>query len=200
MFFGILDFFKKKEKVDYTTMNLPERVNSIKDFIINPKVIAYVEGLFQELTIHIAGVDATDLFTLMRSGELYRYAFETTETISVFFDDEDYLVRGDIKIGTYKEMFHSWLCFTFDGIEYVIDPSLNILCRKDIYEEIFETTINTKVMAISVKKKLVDLMLSSRKNKEVDKLSSPLYDNSFRYEGTIIDKKIKSLSVHYEYE
>lgn len=199
MLFGILNLFKKKEDIDYSVMNLSERIGAIKDKKIDSEVIDYVRNILKELTIHIADIDATDIFTLMESGELYRYAFETAETISVFFNDEDIVMRGYIKAGTYKEIFHSWLCFTYDGDEYILDPALNVLAYKDLYDEIFETTINGRVRAISVKKMLIDQMLSSKKNKEVCKLSSPLYDNPFRYEGMIVDKKIKSLIAHYEY-
>ncbi len=199
MFFGIMDFFKKKEEIDYTSFNLEERVDYIKKCNkISPKVIEYVRSLFDNLIIQIAGVDATDLFSLMERGDLQHFPFETTETLSVFFEDEDYVVRGDIKVGTYKDVFHSWICFIFEGEEYVLDPSLNVLAKKDLYEDTFEVTISNKMRAIVIKHALVEILLHPNKSRGEGNRNAPFYENKFKYEGSIEDQKIKELTVHYE--
>ena len=192
---------------------------------INPKVIKYLMDKLNNLHIEVLGEYEGSLFELMPIGKLEGWCWQTTESAIVFLNDEDYIERGYLKLDERTpKYYHSWICFNFDGIEYVLDPCLSFLCKKCDYSKIFENDVKAKVSAKDVREELIrqvttpkednnsethkafqsfmksfigdsyDSYMESKKDEETQ-----LYRNGAGYKTKIEDGKIKKLTVHYYY-
>ncbi len=105
----------------------------------------------------------------MHAWKLEGWCWQTTESAIVFWNDDDYIERGNLKFDERtKEYYHSWICFNFDNEEYVFDPCLNLLCKKSDYSKIFEVNVKGKVSAIEVKKELIK-QVTTHKKEELSK-------------------------------
>ena len=123
---------------------------------INPKVIKYLMQKLNNLHIEVLGDYEGSLFQLMSVGKLMGRCWQTTESVIVFLNDDDYIERGNLYFDERTpEYYHSWICFKYNGIEYVLDPCLSFLCKKDDYSKIFEVDVKGKVSAKAVKEELI---------------------------------------------
>ena len=123
---------------------------------IDTKVVEYLMSKLNNLHIEVLGEYEGSLFELMKVGKLEGWCWQTTESAIVFLNDDDYIERGNLKIDEkIPEYYHSWICFTFNGIEYVLDPCLSFLCKKSDYSKIFEIDVKGKVSAKEVKEELI---------------------------------------------
>ncbi len=123
---------------------------------INSEIVKYLIGRLSELHIEVLGDYEGSIFELMPVGKLEGWCWQTTESAIVFFNDNDYIERGILKFDERTpEYYHSWICFSFNGTEYVLDPCLSFLCKKDDYSKIFEIEVKGKVTAKSVKEELI---------------------------------------------
>ena len=123
---------------------------------IDTKVVEYLMSKLNNLHIEVLGEYEGSLFELMKVGKLEGWCWQTTESAIVFLNDDDYIERGNLKIDEkIPEYYHSWICFTFNGIEYVLDPCLSFLCKKSDYSKIFEIDVKGKVSAKAVKGELI---------------------------------------------
>ena len=141
-------------------------------------------------------------------------------------DDNSYIERGNLKFDLYNLYYHSWINFKYNGIEYVFDPCLQMLCRKTYYDKIFEVQVKGKVTAKQVKEYFMNYISNPPKketNEEVSKVmkmifgepsertkdeivihdeenpNAPMYRNGVGYKATLEDGKIKRLVAHYYY-
>lgn len=161
----------------------------------------------------------------MNKGLLEGWGWQTTESSIVFFNDDDYIERGNLKFSTCKKYWHSWICFTFNSIVWAFDPCLQILVEKDIYYHVFEISeIAGVVSAKSVREDLIYRInhrkeekrnkpesdfskflaqfCSERQKNETrisgnDDVKSPMYRNNTGYTATIDNDTINTLIAHY---
>lgn len=163
-------------------------------------VIKYLDRTLSDLYITLKN-NSGYVADLMKHGKLGGWCWQTTESSIVFFNDDDYIERGYLVFDKKREKYyHSWICFNFDDIEYVFDPSLNILCKKIDYTKVFEVEVLSQINAKLVKKELIDNIKNSNEEFIVrcsENINSPLYRNNSGYRGKIIDNKIKKLCVYY---
>lgn len=141
---------------------------------IDIKVVEYLISKLSNLHIEVLGDYEGSLFELMESEKLEGWCWQTTESAIVFLNDEDYIERGNLKFDERTpEYYHSWICFTFNDTEYVLDPCLNLLCEKNDYSEIFETIVKGKVSAKIVREELIKQVTTPKKedNSEPSKSS-----------------------------
>lgn len=139
---------------------------------VNPKVVNYLMKKFDNLYIEVLGKYKGSLFELMPVGKLMGWCWETTESAIVFLNDDDYIERGNLYFDERTpKYYHSWICFKYNGVEYVLDPCLSLLCRKDDYSKIFEANVKGKVSAKDVKEELVRQVTTPKEedNSEVHK-------------------------------
>lgn len=129
---------------------------------INPKVVEYLMQKLNNLYIEVLGDDEGSLFQLMIAKNLKGECWQVTESVIVFLNDDDYIERGSFHFdgitpfdNLSSEYYHSWICFNYNGIEYVLDPCLNFLLKKDDYSKMFKTDVKGKVYAKAVKKELM---------------------------------------------
>lgn len=58
------------------------------------------------------------------------------------------------------DIYHSWVCFKYNNIEYVLDPCLSLLCKKKYYSDIFKADVVAKVLAKDVRDELLNQILN----------------------------------------
>ena len=205
-----------------------EKIKILNSKKIEDKVIEYLIERFSNLYIEVLGDYEGFLLELMKNERLLGWCWQTTESAIVFLDDNDYIERGDLYLDKYNpKYYHSWICFKFNNVEYVLDPCLNLLCRKKYYLKIFEPKIKGKVSAKDVKEELIRQirMPKAEKNSEVDEhfkkflklyfgnkyekkkdeitvhgpedVNTPLYRNGAGYKTEIENNKIKKMTVHF---
>ena len=64
--------------------------------------------------------------------------------------------------------YHSWICFKYADIEYVLDPCLNLLCKKKYYDKIFRPEIMGKVISKDVKEELIRQIKLPKKENNIE--------------------------------
>lgn len=128
-----------------------EKFKILRSKIIDLNVVEYLIEKLSNLYIEVLGDYKGNLFELMPVGKLEGWCWQTTESAIVFLNDDDYIERGYLKFDERTpNYYHSWICFKYNNVEYVLDPCLNFLCKKNDYSKIFEIMLKEK----SVQKKL----------------------------------------------
>lgn len=129
---------------------------------IKPEVVNYLKTRLKNLYIEVLANHEGTLFELMHSEKLESWSWQTTESAIVFLNDDDYIERGYLYFDENNQYFHSWICFNYNGTKYVLDPSLNFLCKKEDYAKIFKTDVKAKVSAKAVKEELIKLVTTPK--------------------------------------
>ena len=141
-----------------------DRFKILRSKRIEPKVVEYLMEKLNNLYIEVLGDYKGSLFELMPVGKLEGWCWQTTESAIVFLNDDDYIERGDLKFDeTTPKYYHSWMCFKYDDVEYVLDPCLNLLCKKDDYSKIFEVDVKGRVSAKDVREELIRQITTPKK-------------------------------------
>lgn len=212
------------------SLTVEEKFRILHSKRIDPKVVEYLMQKLNNLHIEVLGDYEGSLFQLMPVGKLIGWCWQTTESVIVFLNDNDYIERGNLYFDEITpKYYHSWICFNYNGIEYVLDPCLNFLCKKGDYSKIFEVDVKGKVSAKAVKEELIRQITapkeeaSSEEDKSFERfmrktfgslyeekknevtvhapedVNTPLYRNGAGYKAKLEGGKIKKLGVHYYY-
>lgn len=195
---GVNDILKKV--IFREPLTEEERFKILRSKRIDPKVVEYLMEKLNNLYIEVLGKYKGSLFELMKNEKLEGWCWQTTESAIVFLNDDDYIERGNLKFDERtKEYYHSWICFNFDNEEYVLDPCLNLLCKKDDYSKIFEVDVKGRVSAKDVKEELIKQITTpkkednSRAHKSFERfLKQQLGDSYEKYK----EKKQNEVTVH----
>ena len=164
----ILDYvLRKKSPKDDGILSKDERFKIINEEKVDKEVYLYLKEILQPLKIEIVGDYEGQILELMRNRYLERWCFQTTESSIVFFNDSDYIERGNLKFNEFKYYWHSWINFKYKDKEYTFDPCLNIICKKQLYKDIFETDVRGSISSLKVRNYLIDYILNY-KPKELD--------------------------------
>lgn len=165
---GVNDILKKI--IFEEPLTEEERFKILRSKRIEPKVVEYLMEKLNNLYIEVLGKYKGSLFELMKNEKLEGWCWQTTESAIVFLNDDYYIERGNLKFDERtKEYYHSWICFNFDNEEYVLDPCLNLLCKKSDYSKIFEVNVKGKVSAIEVKKELIKQVTTHKKRRVINR-------------------------------
>jgi len=143
-------------------------------------VIDYLKDKLNNLTIKINNEDEYPVIELMNKKGLLGICYQTSETIAVLLNDDDYVERGIIARGGLTNSYgldHSWVCFKYNGVEYVLDASLNILCTRDDYYAAFSPMRYAKINAETIKEELIRQLTLPR---EID-------ENRYNEKGLLYD-------------
>lgn len=210
---------------DVKDLDEQERFKLIYQLDIDASVFEYVTQRLKNLSIEICGDHEGNVIELMCKGLLEGWCWQTTESSIVFFNDDDYIERGNLIFDAHTKYWHSWICFTFNDIVWVFDPCLQILVEKNVYYHIFEiSAISGVVSAKSVREDLIDRINLCKKKKQIksesyiekflsqyisekqknethisgnDDVNSPMYRNNTGYTAIINNGTINSLIAHY---
>ncbi len=205
----------------HTPLSFENKMHTLYYKKMDEKVLTYLKkilkGLYIEVTEDYEGV----LFELMSDELLEGWCWQTTESAILFFQDDDCIERGILKFGyNYPDYDHSWICFTFEGEEYVFDSCLAILCKKEDYYKTFLVERRGKVSArevkrtlwnqihmfhqertVSCEKSLRQKFLNGEEREIVmsgpEDLNTPFYRNHVGYKVQTEEEKIKKIVAHY---
>lgn len=152
--------FGINEIINKVFLNKPlskeEKFKTLRSKIVDSKVVEYLIEKLSNLHIEVLGDYEGNLFELMPIGKLEGWCWQTTESAIVFLNDDDYIERGYLKFDERTpNYYHSWICFKYNGVEYVLDPCLNFLCKKNDFSKIFEINVQGKVSAKEVREELI---------------------------------------------
>ena len=152
--FGINEILDKV--ISKKELTEEEKFKILRSKRLDTKVVEYLMNKLNNLYIEVLGKYEGSLFELMPVGKLEGWCWQTTESAIVFLNDDDYIERGNLRFDEKTpEYYHSWICFKFNGTEYVLDPCLSFLCKKSDYSKIFEIDVKGKVSAKEVKEELI---------------------------------------------
>ncbi len=136
---------------------------------IDPKVLKYLVNKLNNLYIEVLGDYEGSLFELMPVGKLMGWCWQTTESAIVFLNDDDYIERGNLYFDERTpKYYHSWICFHYNKEEYVLDPCLSFLCRKEDYSKIFKPDVKGKVSTKAVKDELIRQITTSKEEDNLE--------------------------------
>lgn len=108
--FGINEIISKA--INKKPLTEEEKFKILRSKRINPKIVEYLTHRLSELYIEVLGDYEGLLFELMSTGKLEGWCWETTESAIVFFNDNDYIDRGNLKFDERTpNYYHSWICF-----------------------------------------------------------------------------------------
>jgi len=226
LFFSMLKkAIRKWKKVKNLTIE--ERFDIIHSNGIENDVAQYITNKLPNLSIQIATEEEKNVIELMNMGKLNGWCWQTTESSIVFFEDDDFIERGNLKFSLNRYYWHSWICFKFKGKEFVFDPCLQIITDSSLYHHIFEASVQGSVTAKKVREVLID-GIQNRKEKTLgvdtdspitlifsadtlekvrsetyiegdNNLNCPMYRNHCGYIAIIEGDEIKSLFAHFYY-
>ncbi len=180
-----------------------ERITYIASKEINLDIIDYLIKRTKNIQIQILNKDKEKLIKLSKEGKLNNFSFQTTRAAIVFFNDDDYIESGYIKISKNNELFHSWICFWYDEEKYVFDPSLDVINKKEFYQKVFETQVLVKIPSYAVRNEILKKVSTDElQNEEIkimtnENLNSFIYQSETGYKIETDNGIIKKLIVHY---
>jgi hypothetical protein len=163
----------------------------------------------------------------MHNKQLIGYCWQTTESSIVFLEDEDYIERGLLHLEKNDTLYHSWICLKFNKVEYVLDPCLDLLCKKSIFNKLFNPIVKARISSKNVRDYLINQIENPKEKEETESLkraklfmekyfgnilekqreykivetknevSTPMYRHNTGYKATIESGKIKKLVAHF---
>ena len=215
---SILNF----EKV--SLMDVYQRLGIIKSIKIPSNVYDYLSYRLRNLLIEVRKGCCQNIMKLMKNNLLEGWCWQTTESAIPFFEDDDCICRGNLKLDYEAYYWHSWIEFELDGEKYVFDPCIRIITLKEVYHKIFEIEVSGMVTskqvsedivrrAVELKKiipykdRLIEYLSGSLIIKDSiqiyisgdDDVTSPMYRNSTKYDICMKNYKIESIFAHYNF-
>ena len=148
----------------YLELTIDEKITYFNKHFVPKEVYSYLKELLSDLTITVPEYNKKDtIINLMNDGMLEGWCFETTESAIVFFNDYDYICRGNIYINEANPNYHhSWITFKYNNKEYVFDAALNVICTRVNYFKLFNPKVDAIVSAKVVKEELINQFESQR--------------------------------------
>lgn len=221
------DFIIEPTQEKQKKFNPKEKFEKIYSQKASKEVYEYLKSHFDNLKIEILSDHKGNIMELMEKGLLESWCWQTTETAILFLDDDSYIERGNLKFDEYNSYYHSWIVFNYLEKEYVFDPCLQIICKKELYTKTFDIELKGKVIAKKVKEYFINYINNppvknyskvfkdflkeifgeealKRKENEVivydkEEPNAPMYRNGAGYKATIEKGKVKKLVAHYYY-
>ncbi|MEE3342801.1 MAG: hypothetical protein VZS44_01775 [Bacilli bacterium] len=182
---------------NYTTN---EKIEYLKKHKAPNTIINYLADKFKYLKIKICNSPEENIMNLMNNHSLERWCWQTTETAILFLDDDSYIERGILTLNKNKKYYHSWIFFLYNNENYIFDPCLNIITKKDLYYQVFDIELKGKVQALKVKE-YINKYLNSKEEVIINgkkDINNPIYgNNDVGYKIEQRDNKSKVLIAHY---
>ncbi len=185
----IMCFLRKLGEENYSGLSEQERFDKIYSQQASQEVFEYIKSQFDNLTIEIGNSYGENIIELMQQGSLCNWCWQTTETAILFLEDTAYIQRGNLNLEVGKRCFHSWIIFRYKGVEYVFDPCLTIICKKDIYDKIFGVEVVGEVTAKQVKDYFINYITNPPK-KNLTLEEQMLEEKAYKMLVSIVGEKV----------
>ena len=184
-------------------MNVDDKIKYLKTVKANLLARAYVHSLIGNLYIKLYNHSGY-ANEVVKDELLDNYSYEATSSIIPFFKENDLIIRGLLVDDWSRYFNHSWISFTLHNKEYIFDPALNLIVKKQDYEEIFTPDRIGSVSSYRVKTDLLDTLANGKENQdgfiEVNKsndINSSFYKVDMQIKGEAINRKILTLTTKY---
>jgi hypothetical protein len=184
-------------------MNVDDKIKYLKTVKANLLARAYVHSLIGNLYIKLYNHSGY-ANEVVKDELLDNYSYEATSSIIPFFKENDLIIRGLLVDDWSRYFNHSWISFTLHNKEYIFDPALNLIVKKQDYEEIFTPDRIGSVSSYRVKTDLLDTLANGKENQdgfiEVNKsndINSSFYKADMQIKGEAINRKILTLTTKY---
>ena len=184
-------------------MTVDDKIKAMKYFKANLLARAYVHSLIGNLYIKLYNHSGY-ANEVVKDELLNNYSYEATSSIIPFFKGSDLIIRGLLVDDWSRYFSHSWIIFTLYNKEYIFDPALNIVAKKQDYEAIFLPEKFGSVSSYRVKTDLLDTLASGKENKDgfidINKsndINSSFYKVDMQVKGEVINRKILTLTTKY---
>ena len=169
---------------------------------VNDDVKEYVSNKISNVYI-VLDDQCGGLFSeLYDNKKITGWSYQLTETAGVFFNDNDYIERGDLLLSESELVcHHAWLCFNYNNKEYVFDPALDMLVTKDYYYDFFNIVDVHKISINDVKKDLLnnlDQNDTALMNFEND-INDPFYMSGVHYQVIMNNGEVTGLNAAFNY-
>ena len=189
---------------DYNEFELiNDKINSLRKLKSNILVKSYVNLLIHNLYISIDSHKNGFATEMINNMNLENYPYESTESIIPFFKSSDEIIRGIINIDNNLALNHSWINFNLKNNEYILDPSLNLIVSKELYNKVFNPTIVAHIKRDIVKESILDTLTYHKLASDMfilkgsSDIKSPFYKNDMYVKGETINKKILTLTTKF---
>ena len=135
---------------------------------------------------------------LINNGNLEGWCWQTSTFLMPFFEN-GFITRGYLKYVCKGLYYHSWIEFSLNDIDYIYDPCLCFLCKKNVFYEQFEPKVISKISNEKVKKELLNILPKEKSIyiKGTDNPEDVFFRTNSKVKGNINGNKILSLKVHY---
>ena len=189
---------------DYNEFELiNDKINSLRKLKSNILVKSYVSLLIHNLYISIDSYKNGFASEMISNMNLENYTYESTESIIPFFKSNDEIIRGIINIDNNLALNHSWIKFNLKNTDYILDPSLNLIVSKELYNKVFNPTLVSHIKRDIVKENILDTLTYHKLANDMfilkgtGDITSPFYKNDMYVKGEIINKKILTLTTKF---
>ena len=131
----IIDYVLRKKSPKDGILSKDKRFKILEENRADIEVYKYLKEKLENLKIEVCGDYEGKVLDLMKNRGLEGWCWQTTESSIVFLNNNDYIERGNLVFDQYKKYWHSWINFYYEGIEYTFDPCLDIISKKELYQE-----------------------------------------------------------------
>ncbi|MDR1300147.1 MAG: hypothetical protein LBK50_00360 [Candidatus Nomurabacteria bacterium] len=162
----------------------------------------YVQNKIKNATIKIGANPERSASDLIYEGLLEGWCWQSANTLGVLFNDSDTISRGklDLNSGNYP---HSWIEFGHRDQDFVFDPALSILSKKEKYYELLSAEKKQEISAAMARKTLISLIGDSKEPiciKPINDLADPFFRMDSEVEAHIKGNKVKKIKAHFYYD
>ena len=184
-------------------MSIDDKIKALKVFKAHLLARAYVHSLIGNLYIKLSNHSGY-ANEVVKDELLNNYSNEATSSIISFFKENDLIIRGLIADDWGRYLTHSWIQFNLHNKDYIFDPALNIIVKREDYKGIFLPEVFGSVSSYQVKTDLLDTLASGKKNpdgfievKKSNDINSSFYKADMQVNGEVINRKILTLTTKY---
>ena len=170
----------------------------------NLLVKSYIHFLIDSLYIEVDDENKGIANEMIKDGKLNNSAWKATVSLAPFFKEHDEIIRGTITDSNGEILPHSWIKFNLLDEEYILDPVLNIITLKNIYDKAFKTEEITRISTLKIKEDILTILDNSEKNEDnwhiinaSNNINDSFYKSNMFIKGEKIKKKILTLTTHY---
>lgn len=180
-----------------------DRLDYLSEISVDTSVMKYIKNNLSNITISIADEDKIPAWK-MCGGRLDGWCWQSSTFLSIFFLDSDKVTRGELSLYEKDLYNHSWIEFNYENKDYIFDPSLNIICDKENYYQVFNVRNTYQVETSRIKMELVDLL--SKKEKDLlyiagtNNLSDTFYRINSEVSADIEEEKIKKINIRFYFQ
>lgn len=193
----------EKELMEIDILMLDEIRNKFQLMDINNasfNIVNYVKYLIKDVNIEIFGMGMCSAEQLIYDRKLEGYCFETTSILIPYFNETDYISRGNLYFSNDMDSyFHSWINFSLHGCDYVFDPTLSLLCSKNIYDGLFNVGDVINIKSRKVRDELISFL--NRDSEFIiygsNDIEDSFYGNDIKVIGKVKKNMISRLDVSY---